>query len=455
MKTDIYGETFLKCVLTWLCCLPGRQGMTILEGNPAEFNCTVETLQTSLWQVKRPDGTFEAIAQNGVLYSHYREKFQLEIQNELSGNNTSYFQTLTLDEVTVDDDGQYRCEEEGQIRTVTNLTVEIPPVLQLKRENLTVSTDMDVVFNEQVTITCIAEGGKPPVRLSWKVNGQEKTGPFIGNSPPSRDRRVTSVIYYQPTLDDNRLTCVASGQQVIPEQEISVDINVQYILNCLIVITNETNAFIITCSCEANPEVEKYMIYVNKTLFSENQEAKLPSEKGATVFCIATNKVANYTTKEVELKPFHEEVPAHVTRFALIICLFVAGMVVVIVVIVAVVCICRKMKDVDKAEAHATEAREEATRFEMSQKTFLELAMKPLPDDYGLEQDDHQPLKDCDKGTEEKPDKEERSKKPHEEEDGLDMTKAAAEMAMKPLPDDDDSEQNKLNRHKNIERRKF
>ncbi|KAJ8034657.1 Nectin-1 [Holothuria leucospilota] len=442
MEGRILAFILIVCNLCMRCCEGDTaRNETIAENSLAQFSCNVEDISTTIWLFtgRKEVANSESISQGDIVYPKFEDKFEIE----MSSYNSSSELNLKFN-VTEEDEGLYLCQEGGTNKAQFRLTVEIPPVLQLKRENLTVSTDMDVVFNEQVTITCIAEGGKPPVRLSWKVNGQEKTGPFIDNSPPSPDRRITSVIHYQPTLDDNRLACVASGQQVISEQEVSVGINVQYLLNCLIVVTNDTNAFIITCSCEANPDVEKYMIYVNKTLFSENQEAKLPSEKGATVFCIATNKVANYTTKEVELKPFHEEVPAHVTRVALIIWLSVAGIIVVIVVIVAVVCICRKMKDVDEAEAHAKEAREEATRIQMNQ-TAAVMSMVPVPD-WDSKKDDNTPLKDSDK--EETPDKGEGSTKTLEQKDG---NQNAADMAVKPLPDDYDLEQEKENLMSNAE----
>lgn len=107
------------------------------------------------------------------------------------------------------------------------------------------------------------------------------------------------------------------------------------------------------------------------------------------------------------------------------------------------------MKDVDEAEAVANEATaEKDARFEMSQKT-LEMASKGLPDCYDSKQDDKQPLKGSDK--EETPDNEEGSKKPYEQKDGLYMNQTAAEMAMKPLPDDNDSEQENKNLMSNAE----
>lgn len=375
------GVLFQMCVLMWLFCLSGCQGLAVPAGSRAEFNCTVENLQRSQWRVKKADGTVQAFAHGGVVYTGYTGKFSLDYHSGLSGNNTIYFQTLILMEATVDDDGQYRCEEEGDIITATDLTVETIPVLRLAINNTVTSTDIDVVLSQEVAVDCIAEGGKPLVTLSWWINGEEKSGHFIDNPPPSTER-VTSTIHLLPTMEYEILTCVASGQTATPQTNVSAGLNVQYKPTCILGITNGTNAYVLTCSCSANPVVQTYKIYVNDSLFNQAMVATLPSEKGGTVFCHAKNDVGSFVTPPETLKPFHGIGPVQQqSKSSLIVGLCVTGIFVIGIFSLALGAIIWCHKRTKAAEKRADDNRDAAIdAAKIAQRKAQELSMQQTPE---------------------------------------------------------------------------
>ncbi|PIK36105.1 putative kin of IRRE-like protein 1-like [Apostichopus japonicus] len=248
--------------------------------------------------------------------------------------------TMTLEVISADEEteGQYSCQEQGNDIVIGNLIVEIPPQLMLKKDGATLNESIDVVFTEEVQIQCVAAEGKPSVSLSWQVNGEEKTAGVSTDMSREDERIISSMINYIPNKDDETLSCITSGQEVIPSQQATVSINVMYAPSCSILVTNETsNQFRVICTCDANPAVSGYKILVNNSLYQEAEQVFLPSTDPAIVSCSASNEIGTGTSEEKNLEPFHVDQPPSTTRVALIVAIPAVFIVLVIVIVLYIV----------------------------------------------------------------------------------------------------------------------
>ncbi|XP_071843169.1 uncharacterized protein [Apostichopus japonicus] len=299
------------------------------------FECIVAEVDFTTWSfLRRGQSSGGSII---VQRDQPNDKQKYTVTTITNPDNTV---TMTLEVISADEEteGQYSCQEQGNDIVIGNLIVEIPPQLMLKKDGVKLNESIDVVFTEEVQIQCVAAEGKPSVSLSWQVNGEEKTAGVTTDMSREDERIISSMINYIPNKDDETLSCITSGQEVIPSQQATVSINVMYAPSCSILVTNETsNQFRVICACDANPVVSGYKIWVNNSLYREAMEVFLPSTDPAIVSCSASNDVGTDTSEEMKLEPFHVDQPPSTTRVALIVAIPAVFIVLVIGIVLLVV----------------------------------------------------------------------------------------------------------------------
>ncbi|XP_078282873.1 cytotoxic and regulatory T-cell molecule isoform X2 [Rhinoraja longicauda] len=130
--------------------------ITVLEGNSAVLNCTMNKCEGSYIEWKNP--------KHQVLYFNKRKALRDHRYKLIDYSNSRLI--VTLRNTTVDDDGIYTClyYTHKIVKKQVHLTVlapPSPPILSINKRSL-----------KEKVVSCITKGSKPKPQITWLLNNR-------------------------------------------------------------------------------------------------------------------------------------------------------------------------------------------------------------------------------------------------------------------------------------------
>ncbi|XP_072049650.1 kin of IRRE-like protein 3 [Amphiura filiformis] len=274
------AEAILKCAVSDIAgdLIWEKDGVIIAHANPREVNITKET--------QSPETT------------------------HVTGNHTAGEYHLSLKNVTLQDDGSYRC----YVTEIANHTMITSPVVKLTVGkapgpiSIIGSPSKTVVAGKPTNLTCEATSANPPATMSWFRDGVSSSGALYVTKPTPNDASKklsdsTSALLLTPTKDDNGRTYECQATNMALESETPRKANISLDVQYAPVVTVENNQSelreemmaLFNCTVDANPESVTYA-------WSRNGEP-IPGESGmlelalsrddhnAMIGCAATNTI--------------------------------------------------------------------------------------------------------------------------------------------------------------------
>ncbi|XP_041662842.1 nectin-1 isoform X2 [Cheilinus undulatus] len=161
--------------------------------------------------------------------------------------------TLQLSNVTLDDEGTYKCIftlfPSGYVEMQTSLKVIVPPVTNLMGFNQSLGSE------EVALATCTAAGSKPPSEVRWLTASLGEKVRVTTDSTPHDNGTTTTVssLFGVPSraISHHSVQCVITGPALTRGKTLSFTIQIHY--PPLEVIVSESSAESFQCLAEAYP----------------------------------------------------------------------------------------------------------------------------------------------------------------------------------------------------------
>ncbi|XP_063959138.1 kin of IRRE-like protein 3 isoform X2 [Lytechinus pictus] len=222
--------------------------------------------------------------------------------------NTQSVMTISSAEVT--DDGVYRCDIPSTDGSM-DFVVEAPGSLT----EPTVRSHLSSSGEDMYEATCEVVGSKPPVNITWYLNGVEQTdgnGKTIVETYPKATPPLynTNNVFTFPATQENHLQtleCRATGYHLTElERQESRDLDIHTSPSSAGTtvtaehVTDGTDSIGVTCTAESEPTptMRNYYIFSNGTLIHESMESVNDvtvsnPEVGTEYTCMAGNYLGN------------------------------------------------------------------------------------------------------------------------------------------------------------------
>ncbi|XP_054849609.1 cell adhesion molecule 3 isoform X2 [Eublepharis macularius] len=171
---------------------PTTQDETVVAGNKVILRCQVEDHEESSLQWSNP-------AQQTLYFGEKRALRDNRIQLEKS---TPYELTISIDNVSLADEGEYTCS----IFTMPVRTAKaIVTVLGIPRKPLISGYKEPLKDGQTVRLTCVSSGSKPAAQLRWHKGGKPLAGkdPEVAEDSNGKTFTVTSHVEFVVTKEDN------------------------------------------------------------------------------------------------------------------------------------------------------------------------------------------------------------------------------------------------------------
>ncbi|KAK7163547.1 hypothetical protein R3I93_007563 [Phoxinus phoxinus] len=233
---------------------PVTQDETVSVGGVVILTCTVKENDNSSLQ-------WSNTAQQTLYFGEKRALRDNRIQLVKS---TATELIISIAEVQLSDDGEYTCSiftmpVRTARATVTVLGVPGKPVIT--------GFEDAVQEDSTVTLTCTSSGSKPPAKLHWYLNQEEKPGrpDVVESNPEEPTYTVTSELIFTVTRNDNNalIACVvdhpsnananANGDKKT-EQSLSVLFSPRVSIQPESDLPREGEKFYLQCVANGNPE---------------------------------------------------------------------------------------------------------------------------------------------------------------------------------------------------------
>ncbi|KAJ8034587.1 hypothetical protein HOLleu_21490 [Holothuria leucospilota] len=119
---------------------------------------------------------------------------------------------LHIDNVTIENEGEYKCFKAGEATVITYFTVQVIPKLTISFGGVEGSFENITVYTHKLyKVHCISSETRPPARISWKINNNDYD---IGLKTLNRSRETKSdtmdyhsTILYIPSIGDKNISC--------------------------------------------------------------------------------------------------------------------------------------------------------------------------------------------------------------------------------------------------------
>lgn len=229
---------------------PVTQDETVAVGGVVTLTCSVKENDNSSLQ-------WSNTAQQTLYFGEKRALRDNRIQLVKS---TATELIITIAEVQLSDDGEYTCSiftmpVRTARATVTVLGVPGKPVIT--------GFEDAVQEDSTVTLTCTSSGSKPPAKLHWYLNQEEKPGrpDVVESNPEEPTYTVTSELIFTVTRNDNNalIACavdhpsIANGDKKT-EQPLSVLFSPSVSIQPESDLPREGEKFYLQCVANGNPE---------------------------------------------------------------------------------------------------------------------------------------------------------------------------------------------------------
>ncbi|XP_039550550.1 cell adhesion molecule 3-like [Pimephales promelas] len=229
---------------------PVTQDETVAVGGVVTLTCSVKENDNSSLQ-------WSNTAQQTLYFGEKRALRDNRIQLVKS---TATELIITIAEVQLSDDGEYTCSiftmpVRTARATVTVLGVPGKPVIT--------GFEDAVQEGSTVTLTCTSSGSKPPAKLRWYLNQEEKPGrpDVVESNPEEPTYTVTSELIFTVTRNDNNalVACevdhasIANGDKKT-EQPLSVLFSPSVSIQPESDLPREGEKFYLQCVANGNPE---------------------------------------------------------------------------------------------------------------------------------------------------------------------------------------------------------
>ncbi|XP_071843649.1 uncharacterized protein [Apostichopus japonicus] len=266
---------------------------TVAVGNLVSLVCAVGALDHTVWAVKRNESPPKALSLSDQIFDN--KNMELTIASISDSGSFSY--NLLILNASQDMEGYYNCVEGGVTKSTVFLSVEVPPIVTLKVDNGSHdinngTASINVKLDQDITIQCVAEGGKPLVSLGWEINGNPE---IHGIAVNETFHAVISTLHYRPKQGDTVISCTTSGQTAIPDIRRQTSLNIVYKPRCISQIIND----FFTCHCTSNPAAN-VTILINGSHNVYSQTVTLNFHYPVNLSCLAINSIGK-TTTEAEL----------------------------------------------------------------------------------------------------------------------------------------------------------
>ncbi|KAJ8024404.1 hypothetical protein HOLleu_34305 [Holothuria leucospilota] len=301
-KCGLLGYYFVSFVLFKTSFSGVDHGnITVPVNESVILPCNVENPDRSIWLVTKKNSPSNARTLTSGLITFDSHLHTLNVKS-----NTNFFTyNLIINAARQDMEGIYICKEEGVQRSKRLLFVDVPPTVWLEFNNSKLSDTLDVIMNKEYEIRCWAEGGRPPVTLSWEIDNNTVTE---GTQQLQADgSTVSTVIKYRPRLHDAHLSCRTGGQQIVSNIQSDVFVNVMYKPMCDISVQHISdqlsNTYQITCVCLANPRVAGVFLATNNSMYMGKSTIILKTNYPTRTLCKGRNVVGFSETARKTISP--------------------------------------------------------------------------------------------------------------------------------------------------------
>ncbi|KAI3356319.1 hypothetical protein L3Q82_017543, partial [Scortum barcoo] len=206
--------------------------VTVVQGGTVVLPCTLVDTEDDLDQISwqrmtrgKPQNQnfYTILGKNGPQYVNGDDDGRFTFAGSMKEKNGS----LQLSRVKLADEGTYTCifalYPSGNHKTEIHLNVLVPPVMYLRRNDVTLGTE------EVSLVTCTAAGSKPPAAVTW-LTGALANKVRETNSSTQHDngtRTTVSTLYGVPTreISQHLVQCVVTSA-ALPKEE-TLDFTIQ------------------------------------------------------------------------------------------------------------------------------------------------------------------------------------------------------------------------------------
>ncbi|KAL8184353.1 UNVERIFIED_CONTAM: Cell adhesion molecule 3 [Gekko kuhli] len=194
LEPDAREGTWLPPVLLLMASWsqPTTQDETVVAGSKVVLRCQVEDHEESSLQWSNP-------AQQTLYFGEKRALRDNRIQLEKS---TPYELTISIDNVSLADEGEYTCS----IFTMPVRTAKaIVTVLGIPRKPQISGYNEPLKEGQTAKLTCVSSGSKPAAKLQWQKGGKSLPGktPELAEDSNGKTFTVTSHVEFDVTKEDN------------------------------------------------------------------------------------------------------------------------------------------------------------------------------------------------------------------------------------------------------------
>ncbi|XP_077078018.1 cell adhesion molecule 3 isoform X2 [Siphateles boraxobius] len=234
---------------------PVTQDETVAVGGVVTLTCSVKENDNSSLQ-------WSNTAQQTLYFGEKRALRDNRIQLVKS---TATELIITIAEVQLSDDGEYTCSIFTMpVRTArATVTVLAPGAHGVPGKPVITGFEDAVQEGSTVTLTCTSSGSKPPAKLHWYLNQEEKPGrpDVVESNPEEPTYTVTSELIFTVTRNDNNalIACavdhpsIANGDKKT-EQPLSVLFSPSVSIQPESDLPREGEKFYLQCLANGNPE---------------------------------------------------------------------------------------------------------------------------------------------------------------------------------------------------------
>ncbi|KAM9454107.1 B-cell receptor CD22-like [Clarias gariepinus] len=205
--------------------------------------------------------------------------------------------TYNISKISSEDSGEYKCKCSNEVGHQESSNVTLNVLYPPKNVSVSISSSGEIMEGSSVTLTC-SSGGNPPVEIyTWF---KERTS--VGNEK-------TYIISDIRSEDSGEYKCKCSNKVGYQESS-SVILNVLYPPKNVSVSISpsgeivEGSSVTLTCSNDANPPVENYTWFKEKTSVGEEETytiSNISSEDSGEYKCKGSNEVGHLISSSVIL----------------------------------------------------------------------------------------------------------------------------------------------------------